>query len=158
MKHRILIPAFFFAALLVIAACNKKSSPITQTIEKTVNLGATETFTMTLPKSEFPYEITTQASHAKVSAIAPDANGNLVYTYQYAGSGENLLTDDVIIANPEKEGKCDGQHHHPGDSLPPPPPGPRHDSLPPPPPPHKKGKCDHEQDTLRTIKIHFNIN
>jgi hypothetical protein len=158
MKLKIMLPAICIATLLAIGACNKNSNPVTQTIEKTFNVGATETFTLTLPESEFPYEIVSQATHAKLSTIAPDANGNLVYTYQYLSSNETPLSDDVIIANVNE--KCRRGPRHPGDSLPPPPPPHRHDSMPPPPPPpphHKKGGCNHDQDTLRTIRLHFNI-
>ncbi len=146
MKVKISIAVILLAAAFTISSCSKLSKERKE-IKETTNLvdtiSPTQIFTYTLPDnlSDDPYQIISQATHFSKSELSTDVNGKTVYTYVYSGTGENLLTDDVTIANVEEV------HGAPN-------PG-----INPPPPPHHKHDCKKDTTTEieRTINIHFII-
>lgn len=164
MKKSIIMLAFAGAAMLMMPACKKAETLITQ--NETATVAAGETYTYTLPvATNDAFEITSQAQHGTVSMIGTDASGNLIYTY--VADANYTGTDEVVIATVEDKGHC---KRPPFDSLHrmPPPPRDSLDSLhrmPPPPSdslrgprPPKHGKCRKENAVNNDYKITINLN
>ena len=120
---------FFLAgiALFALQSC-QKAERVAALVEKTVNatLKVNESYTFTLPsnQSDDPYQITTQASHSSISELGKNTAGDMVYNYtpalDFAG------TDMVVITTVEEthtgtcgnhDGHHDGEHHDDGDST-----------------------------------------
>lgn len=87
-----------------------------RTVDATIN--ANETYTYALPenKSDDPFQITTQAMHAKTSTLENNAT-----TYRYTPATNFTGTDKVMISAVEEQhngghhsggGMCNGGHHH----------------------------------------------
>ena len=90
-------------AIFGVSSCKKERvevEPITQTIEVTLKMN--ESYTFTLPKNTYDdaFGIATQAAHYAVSALGNDVAGNEVYRYQPAKDYKG--TDTVVLSNPEE--------------------------------------------------------
>jgi hypothetical protein len=101
MKKTILVASLTVIAMLGITSCKKEKmekDAIAQTY--TIALKANEVYTFTLPTNtrNDAYQFTTNATHASVSQIGKDADGNSIYTYtpalDYVGTDEVVLSND----------------------------------------------------------------
>ncbi len=103
--------------LFALQSC-QKAETVAALVEKTVNatLKVNESYTFTLPsnQSDEPYQITTQASHSSISELGKNTAGDMVYNYTPAL--DFVGTDRVVITTPEEteNGHCGNQD---GDST-----------------------------------------
>ena len=112
MKKSILIPALAAFALLSFTSCEKEKHEETvleQSMDKVLKVNESATFTLPATTDD-EYKITTVASHAYVSKLSEDIEGNSIYVYtpekDYAG------TDLVVVSSvEEKHPKKNGSHH-----------------------------------------------
>ena len=110
-------------ALLSLLSCEKEKQDdytIEHTFDKTLKVNESATFTLPANTSDDAFQITTEASHASVSMLGEDLDGNSIYSYtpekDYTG------TDLVIVStiednyhgkhpNPHHSGKSKGGHN-----------------------------------------------
>lgn len=106
-------------AFILTQSCNKsrlekEETVVKQTIDATINLNETYTFTLPANTSDDPFEITTQASHFRISELGTNAEGAAIY--QYTPEADYVGTDVVVVANvEEKHADCSNgnQGNHP---------------------------------------------
>jgi hypothetical protein len=144
MKKTILMLAMTGALVVNMTSCKKGKmhrAPVTETIN--VQLKLNEAYTFTLPKNlrDDEYEFKEQASHASISALGKNANGDRVYSYTPALNYSGL--DRVIVSNNE-EAEEHEMHGQCGNHNPPPPP---------------KGNCDGKggEEDHYIITINFDV-
>lgn len=103
MKKTILLLALAGSMIAGMASCKKEETPaptITQTIDVSLKVGESYTFSLPENQKNDPYEITTQAKHANISEVGLNSSGDQIYAYTpataYSGS------DQVIVSNDPK--------------------------------------------------------
>lgn len=138
-------------AFMLTQSCNKprlekEETVVKQTIDATINSNEMYTFTLPANTSDDPFEITTQASHFRISELGVNADGAAIY--QYTPETDYVGTDVVVVANvEEKHGDC-GNGHPQGNH--PPLLGFLH--------PHPKHPKPHHEEVLQEITINLTIN
>jgi len=135
---------FAIASFLVVGmtSCEKgeeMEEAITQNLE--VKLMMNEDFTFTLPENlrDDKYEIISPATHASISLVGLDSQGNQIYQYTPA---ENYSGTDMVVLSNDQEREEHGNH------PPHPPKGNR--------PKNKPGNCE-EKEEHYIITINFQI-
>lgn len=110
MKKSIFMFAFAGLVLAIMPSCQKEkvNAVVTKTVDATLKVNETYTFTLPAQEGDDAYEITTQASHYTVSKVGLDATGaNMVY--EYTPALDFVGTDQVVITTTEEEHT--GEHH-----------------------------------------------
>lgn len=110
MKKIVFMCAFAGLVLASLVSCNKADRVPAierQTVDASLKVNESYTFTLPASKEDAGYLISTQASNFRVSEIGLDATGeNMVYTYtpmiDFVGQ------DQVVISSPEEN---EGEHH-----------------------------------------------
>ncbi len=158
MNSRKILFTVLYASLMLMLSCKKNSSPTTgsststQTVEATIAKSAT--YSYSLPATTSAYAITTQSSHASLSNIVTDANGNLAYNY--TAGAEYVGIDTVVVS--EIDSNC---MHGDSTHMPPPPPPPFDSThMPPPDTTGGHGHCHHPMGPKpggRQIIFHINV-
>lgn len=111
MKKNIFNLLVIVLTIFLFQACKEEPVNLTQTINGTIRKNATFTFTLPENNTDNAFEITEQASHAKVSMLYTGAGGSV--TYSYTPETNFIGTDQIIIDNAKesghkKGGKCNG--------------------------------------------------
>ena len=121
MKKSFLVLALASSIMFVLQSCRKmdfkkdhEEKIEYRTVDATINANDTYTFTMPENSSDDPFQITTQASHYKTSALESNAT-----TYIYTPATDYKGSDKVVISAVEEQhnghhsggGACNGGHH-----------------------------------------------
>jgi hypothetical protein len=101
MKKSILICFVAVSVFFSLSSCTKEKPEnvlIEESYSKTLKVNESTTFT--LPGEQTPYTIFTAASHASLSIIGIDKQGNT--TYSYTPEKDYIGTDYIVISSEEK--------------------------------------------------------
>ena len=146
MKKTSLLLAIASIALTILPSCKKPEQeklPITETVNTTVVVN--ETYSYTLPSSDDPepYTIVKQSEHSSTSVIGKNAAGNFIYNYTPTA---NFNGSDVVVISNEKVGHgpcnhpdCNHQEHHHNNKS------------------SHHGNCQHNGKQKHIITINFTI-
>ncbi|MBL0048283.1 MAG: hypothetical protein IPP32_09345 [Bacteroidetes bacterium] len=119
MKKSIVATTLALVALISFYSCEKEKQEVTiieQSLEKTIKVNESATFTLPVNESDDAYKITTDAAHAYVSKLSDDLSGNAVYTYT---PEKDYVGNDLIVVSTVEEkqhGNKGNKGHHKGGS------------------------------------------
>ncbi len=121
MKKISLLLASAGICIATLQSCKKQEQsaeqpPVTQTVDATVKVNETYSYTLPATDGPEPYVVVKQAEHPATIKIEKNSAGNFVFNYTPT---ENFAGTDVIVLADGKEGhgacehpECDHREHH----------------------------------------------
>lgn len=114
MKKYAIVALLSLTVALITTSCKKEKHEeivLEQSLEKTLKVNESITFTLPASLSDDEYQITTSAAHAYVSKLSEDLSGNTLYCYT---PEKDFVGSDFVIVSTVEENHKDQHGHHGG--------------------------------------------